>query len=47
MIQFVLQGNNLRFEVDLAATEGAGLMLSSELLKVALAVRGKPSDPKR
>jgi hypothetical protein len=39
MIQFVLEGNRVRFEVNLAAAKAAGLSLSSELLKVAAAVR--------
>ena len=39
MIQFVLQGNRIRFEVNLAAAQDAGLTLSSELLKVAVSVR--------
>jgi hypothetical protein len=39
MIQFVLDGNRVRFEVNLNATQKAGLTLSSELLKVATAVR--------
>jgi hypothetical protein len=39
MIQFVLRDNKIRFEVDLAAAERARLSLSSELLKVAVAVR--------
>jgi hypothetical protein len=39
MIQFVLEGNRIRFEVNLTATQHAGLVLSSELLKVAAAVR--------
>jgi len=42
MIQFVLEGNRVRFEVNLSATQRAGLTLSSELLKVATAVRGNP-----
>jgi uncharacterized protein DUF4154 len=44
MIQFVSQGNRIRFEVNLTAVEQANLILSSELLKVATAVRrtGKP-----
>jgi hypothetical protein len=42
MIQFVLQGNKVRFEVDLKAAEDAGLTLSSELLKVAVNVRRSP-----
>jgi hypothetical protein len=39
MIQFVMEGQRVRFEVNLAATQHAGLILSSELLKVASAVR--------
>jgi hypothetical protein len=39
MIQFVVEENRIRFEVNLTATERAGLTLSSELLKVATAVR--------
>jgi len=42
MIQFVLEGNRVRFEVNLVATQKAGLTLSSELLKVATAVRRNP-----
>jgi len=46
MIQFVLDGNKIRFEVNLARAEGAGLSLSSELLKVATTVRriSQPGD---
>jgi hypothetical protein len=39
MIQFVSQDNRIRFEVNLTAVEQANLLLSSELLKVATAVR--------
>jgi hypothetical protein len=39
MIQFVLEGNRIRFEVNLTATQRAALTLSSELLKVATAIR--------
>jgi hypothetical protein len=42
IIQFVIEGNRVRFEVNLTAAETAGLTLSSELLKVAIAVRGTP-----
>src|SRR5713226_7204565 len=42
MIQFVLDGNSVRFEVNLTAAESAGLTLSSELLKVAVTVRRNP-----
>jgi YfiR/HmsC-like len=40
MIQFILEGDRVRFEVNRASAEGAGLTLSSDLLKVAAAVRG-------
>ncbi len=43
MIQFVLTDNKIRFEVDLASAEKAHLTLSSELLKIATAVRRRPS----
>jgi len=39
MIQFVLDGERVRFEVNLTSTENAKLTLSSELLKVAATVR--------
>jgi len=39
MIQFILEGKRVRFDVNLAAVEHAGLTLSSELLKVAVHVR--------
>lgn len=42
MIQFVLDGSRVRFEVNLTNAEGAGLNLSSELLKVALKVTKNP-----
>jgi hypothetical protein len=38
MIQFVVQGARVRFEVNLDRARDTGLMLSSELLRVALAV---------
>ncbi len=44
MIQFVQESNKIRFEVNLASAEDAGLTLSSELLKVAVLVR-KNSQP--
>jgi uncharacterized protein DUF4154 len=34
-------GNRVRFEVNLDSVQGAGLTLSSELLKVASFVKGK------
>jgi len=42
MIQFVSEENRIRFEVNLTATQRAGLTLSSELLKVATVVRKNP-----
>jgi hypothetical protein len=42
MIQFVLEKNRIRFEVNLTATQRAGLTLSSELLKVATVVMRNP-----
>jgi len=42
MIQFVLDGNRVRFEINLSAAQKAGLSLSSELLRVAVAVRRAP-----
>jgi hypothetical protein len=39
MVQFVLEGDRVRFEVNSATAERAGLTLSSELLKVATNVR--------
>jgi hypothetical protein len=39
MIEFVLDANRVRFEINLAAARTAGLNLSSELLRVAMAVR--------
>lgn len=39
MIQFVTEANRVRFEVNLTSAERTGLMLSSQLLKVAIGVR--------
>jgi hypothetical protein len=39
MIQFVLEGGKVRFEINLTKAETAKLTLSSELLKVATTVR--------
>jgi hypothetical protein len=44
IIQFVTIGNKVRFEVNLSSAQNAGLTLSSDLLKVAVAVR-KISQP--
>jgi YfiR/HmsC-like len=42
MIQFVLQENKVRFEVNLTAAEKAGLSFSSQLLKVATDIKKEP-----
>jgi len=39
MIQFVVEANKVRFEVNLTTAERAGLTLSSQLLKVAINVK--------
>jgi hypothetical protein len=44
MIQFVLEGGRIRFEINLEGADRAHLVFPSELLKVATAVR-KPSGP--
>ena len=46
MIQFVMVGSKIRFEVNLTSAQDAGLTLSSDLLKVAAAVRrtSQPGD---
>jgi len=43
MVQFVVEGKKVRFEINLASTERAGLTLSSELLKLAVNVRKNPA----
>jgi hypothetical protein len=43
MIQFVLQDNRVRFEINVAIAQKAGLSVSSQLLKVAASVRGAPA----
>jgi len=42
IIQFVLTGDHVRFSVNLNAAKRSSLQLSSELLKVAVSVTGKP-----
>lgn len=44
MIEFVLKGDRVRFEVNLTNAASAGLGVSSDLLKVALAVRKNPQS---
>ncbi len=41
MIQFQLVEKRVRFSVNLNAVDRSGLAMSSELLKVALSVKGK------
>ena len=43
IIQFVLDGDHVRFAVNLTAASRNGLALSSELLKVAVRVTGGPA----
>jgi hypothetical protein len=43
-IQFVLQEDRVRFEVNLTAARKCGIVLSSQLLKVATKVVGNPSE---
>ena len=42
MIQFVIDANRVHFEINLAAARRAGLTLSSDLLKLAVAIRRAP-----
>jgi hypothetical protein len=42
MIQLVVAANHVRFSVNLDAVQSAQLSLSSELLRVAVSVSGKP-----
>ncbi len=46
-IGFVISDNRVRFEVNLDAAQRAGLSLSSQLLKVAVRVRGGPQPGER
>jgi hypothetical protein len=39
MIQFVVEANKIRFQVNLTSAERTGLTLSSQLLKVAIDVK--------
>lgn len=42
MIQFVMEGNKVRFEANLGAAQAVGLSMSSSLLKVATSVYRSP-----
>jgi len=44
MVQFILEENRVRFEVNLAIAERAGLTLSSQLLKLATSVTRSPQS---
>lgn len=46
MIQFVLESDHVRFAVNLNAVNRTHLALSSELLRVASSVQGKPGAPR-
>jgi hypothetical protein len=45
MIEFVLEGSKVRFRVNVGAVDQAGLVLSSELLRVAASVINRPTTP--
>ncbi len=45
MIQFVLEGERVRFEVNRAAAERVGLTFSSDLLRVAMLVKNNRPGP--
>ena len=42
IIQFILQGDHVRFRVNLHAAERSHIVLSSELLRVAASIEGRP-----
>jgi hypothetical protein len=44
MIQFVLKNDHVRFEVNLDAVNRTHLSLSSELLRVAVSIKGTPGS---
>jgi hypothetical protein len=44
MVQFVVEGKRVRFEVNLTAAQNAGLTLRSELLRVATVVKKNPGN---
>jgi hypothetical protein len=43
MVQFLLLSNHVRFAVNLDAVKKTHLVLSSELLRVAYSISGKPA----
>ena len=44
MIQFIVEENRVRFAINLAPATESHLTLSSELLKLAVVVQGKPAE---
>lgn len=44
MIEFILSGNKVRFDINLTPAERTGLMLGSDLLRVAASVKRNPGD---
>ena len=42
MVQLILDGSKVRFEVNLSSAERAGLIFSSQLLKLAVSIRKSP-----
>lgn len=46
MIQFIVEDNRVRFEINVAVARKVGLTISSQLLKVAAAVRDAPPGTK-
>jgi hypothetical protein len=44
MIEFILSGNKVRFDINQTPADKAGLMLGSDLLRVAVSVKRNPED---
>jgi hypothetical protein len=44
MIEFILSGNKVRFDINLTPAERSGLTLGSDLLRVAESVKRNPED---
>lgn len=47
MIQFIVEDNRVRFEINVTVASKSGLNISSQLLKVAAEVRGAPTGTKQ
>jgi hypothetical protein len=41
VVNFVLKGKSIRFEINVQAAQATGLKMEANLLKVAVSVRGK------